>query len=200
MNAGRDWENRYAGTPCLFGNTPSPLLVRHSRLLQPGMQALAVGDGEGRNGLWLARRGLQVLALDLSPTALHRARQQADEEGLAFETCCIDALAWSWPRQAFDVITLIFVHLPPPQRMQLHRLIQTALRPGGLLFIEAYHTDQIHRASAGPTDPALLYTEDALCRDFAALETLHLEKTVTDVVVGNQARGCGVVVHFVARC
>lgn len=200
MKQNRDWESRYAASAGLFGDDPSPLLTANRHLLQPDMEtALAIGDGEGRNGLWLAAQGLRVLSLDLSPTALRRATTRARQQGLAFDTLCGDALQWTWPRQAFDVITLIFVHLPPPQRSRLHRLMQQALRPGGLIFIEAYHQDQLRCASGGPANPAVLYTLDTLRQDFVGLEILTLEKTGTRVVVDGSDQGSGVVVHFVAR-
>ncbi|HHH36962.1 MAG TPA: class I SAM-dependent methyltransferase [Gammaproteobacteria bacterium] len=199
MTGHRDWEARYRQAPCLFGDDPSPLLTGHAQLLQPGGHALAVGDGEGRNGVWLARRGLEVLSLDLSATALARARKRARQAGVTLTTCCSDALAWRWPEHVFDVVTLIFVHLPPAQRHRLHRLMAKSLRPGGLVFIEAYHRRQRDCASGGPADPDLLYTEAVLRRDFAGLEILKLEEAATRVVVEGEDRGEGRVVHFIAQ-
>jgi len=210
--SGTDWETRYAATESLFGDQPSPLLTRHAGRLRPGLHALAVGDGEGRNGVWLATQGLRVLALDLSPTALQRARARARAAGVQarYQTRCQDVLSWNRidPQaarrpardpQAFDVITLIFVHLPPEARRRLHHLVRRLLRPGGLLILEAFHQDQRERDSGGPSDPALLYTEELLYRDFAGLQVLELEKTTTEVIVGGEHRGEGVVVHFAAR-
>ncbi len=199
MKQGGDWESRYAGCACLFGNDPSPLLTAYRQLLQAGMEALAIGDGEGRNGVWLAAQGLRVLSLDISATALRRAAARAQQQGLAIDTLCCDALQWEWPCQTFDVVTLIFVHLPPPQRHHLHRLMQQALRPGGLIFIEAYHQDQLQCASGGPSNPEVLYTLDILRQDFAGLEILTLEKTTTRVMMEGSDRGSGAVVQLVAR-
>ncbi len=210
--SGTDWETRYAATESLFGDQPSPLLTRHAGYLRPGLHALAIGDGEGRNGVWLAAQGLRVLALDLSTTALRRARARARAAGVLarYQTRCQDVLSWNrvGPQtaqdtarnpQAFDVITLIFVHLPPEKRRCLHHLVRRLLRPGGLLFLEAFHQDQRERGSGGPSDPDLLYTEALLRRDFAGLQVLQLEKTTTEVILGGEHRGEGVVVHFAAR-
>ena len=199
MAQGSDWESRYAACERLFGLEPSPLLKDNGHLLRRGARALAVGDGEGRNGLWLASQGLRVCALDLSPTALGRAADRARREGLALETQCCDALSWQWPRRAYEVITLIFVHLPAAQRRRLHQYMRTALRPGGLIFIEAYHRDHLRCGSGGPADPELLYTPQTLREDFAALDILTLRKTDTQVVMGDGTQGPGVVLHFIAR-
>lgn len=199
MPQGTDWESRYAGSTCLFGDDPSPLLTANRQLLQPDMAALAIGDGEGRNGVWLASQGLRVLSLDLSATALQRTEARARQQGLAIDTLCCDALRWTWPCQAFDVITLIFVHLPPPERQHLHHLMRQALRPGGLIFIEAYHEDQLQCASGGPSNPEILYTLDILRQDFASLEIQTLEKTSTRVMREGKDQGDGVAVHFIAR-
>jgi SAM-dependent methyltransferase len=193
------WDDRYAATPNLFGDDPSPLLLEYRPLLSPGMKALAVGDGEGRNGVWLAQQGLDVLSIDLSAVALERARTRAASRGVELRTLCMDILAWEWPQAAFDLVTLMFVHLPAGQRRQLHRAIARALTPGGLFMLEAFHRDQPGYASGGPADPDLLYTLESLKADFAGFETLKLARVETDVVLAGEARGKGAAVHFVAR-
>jgi SAM-dependent methyltransferase len=193
------WDDRYAATPNLFGDEPSPLLLEFRPLLTPGMRALAVGDGEGRNGVWLAQQGFEVLSIDLSAVALERARLRAASRGVALRTLCMDILAWDWPGAAFDLVTLVFVHLPAAQRQRLHQAITRTLAPGGLFMLEAFHRDQLGCTSGGPADPGLLYTLESLETDFAGFETLKLARVDTDVILAGESRGRGVAVHYVAR-
>jgi SAM-dependent methyltransferase len=193
------WDDRYAATPNLFGDTPSPLLLEYRHLLSAGMQALAIGDGEGRNGVWLAQQGLDVLSIDLSTVALERARQRAISHGVALRTLCMDILAWEWPRTAFDLVTLMFVHLPAAQRRRLHLSIMHTLKPGGLCLLECFHRDQIGYASGGPADAGLLYTLESIEQDFAGIEIVKLARVETDVVLGGESKGNGAAVHFVGR-
>jgi hypothetical protein len=194
-----DWEQRYAAAQRLFGDSPSELLVNERQRLRPGQRALAVGDGEGRNGIWLAEQGLRVTALDLSPTAQRRAAVRAAQRGVAVELVCTDLFQWNWPSERFDVITCIFVHLPPAPRRRLYELMWQAACPGGLIFIEAYHRDQAGRDTAGPQDPALLAEETELRDTFAAADILRLQRTTTDIFSDGEHRGHGDVIHFVAR-
>ena len=180
MGRGYDWEQRYSEVARLFGETPSELLVAEKHRLQTGMSALAAGDGEGRNGVWLAEQGLQVVAIDISATALQRSRMLAEQRDVHIETLCTDLLNWSWPSSRFDVITSIFIHLPDPLRRQLHRSMLQALKPGGLLLIEGFHVDQVGLDSGGPSDPTLMLSETVLEQDFSAhkRETGPLSKIV----------------------
>ncbi len=194
-----DWNTRYAASPQLFGDRPSPLLTGHRALLRPGMRVLAIGDGEGRNGVWLAAQGLDVLSVDQSTEAQARARARADALHVPLETQCVDVTAWEWPQAAFDAIVCIFVHFPSTTRPAIHRAIIDALRPGGLLILEVFHRDQIARGSGGPSDPDLLYTTGELAAAFSDCEILLLEQAETDVEVHGECKGRGSVVHLIAR-
>lgn len=195
----RDWSQRYRDSDCLFGDQPSALLTGNRHLLQPGQRALAIADGEGRNGLWLAARGLSVTTLDRTPEAVARARAAAAQRRLEANILCVDLFDWTWPAAAFDVVALIFLHLPPEQRQQLFRLIDHTLRPGGLLLLEGYRDEQADMDSGGPGDPALFYNRALLRQAFRDYRMLTLEDTLTDVVSDGEYRGKGAIVHMVAR-
>ncbi len=96
------WNERYATDDYIFGEAPNAFLAAQAALLRPGMTALAVADGEGRNGVWLAKQGLDVLAVDFSPVALAKSRKLAAREGVAVRTECADLLTWDWGRERFD--------------------------------------------------------------------------------------------------
>jgi len=193
------WDERYAASRNLFGDDPSPLLREMRPRFLPGMKALAIGDGEGRNGVWLARLGLDVLSIDLSAVALDRARRRAQDAGVTLRTLQTDILAWKWPVEAFDLVTLIFVHLPSAARQRLHRSMRRAVKPGGLIVLEAFHRDQLECGSGGPSDPDLLYTRAEVEHEFSGFEILRCTQIDTDVVLDGVPQGKGSAVHFVAR-
>ncbi|MFZ5727845.1 MAG: SAM-dependent methyltransferase, partial [Pseudomonadota bacterium] len=114
------WDERYQGEAYLFGEAPNAFLARQSDRLRPGMTALAVADGEGRNGVWLAEQGLDVLSIDASRVAQDKARRLAARRGveLAFEIA--DLSAWNWPADRFDLVAAIFIQFAdPPLRARL---------------------------------------------------------------------------------
>ena len=64
------WNQRYGEADYIFGTAPNAFLARHAGLFKPGQRALCVADGEGRNSVWLAEQGLEVVAFDFSPVAV----------------------------------------------------------------------------------------------------------------------------------
>ena len=88
------WNERFSSADYLFGTAPNAFLTRQEHLLRQGLRALAIADGEGRNGVWLAERGLDVLSIDFSPVALEKARQLAAHRAVALKTQLADLEHW----------------------------------------------------------------------------------------------------------
>ena len=95
------WETRFSPPGYVFGKEPNAFLKAQAHRLRPGQTALSVADGEGRNGVWLAEQGLDVLAIDFSPIALAKARALAQERGVALRTEVADVTTWRWPEAAY---------------------------------------------------------------------------------------------------
>src|SRR5271165_6260566 len=111
------WEKRYAAPDYLYGTEPNAFLKAQAGLLPKTGKALAVADGEGRNGVWLAEQGLDVLSVDFSPTALAKAQALARLRGVTMRTMQADIVAWEWPNAEFDVVVGIFFQfVAPPER------------------------------------------------------------------------------------
>jgi len=134
------WDSRYQTGDYVFGTTPSEWLVAHRADLKPGMRALALADGEGRNGVWLASQGVLVTCVDQSETAQAKARELAAGRRVTLELVNADLLVWDWP-SGFDLVLICFLHLPPDARRKVFQQAITALAPGGLLLVEGYHAD-----------------------------------------------------------
>src|ERR1700728_4834307 len=116
MSEQERWETRYRPPDYLFGKAPNAFLASQAHRLRPGQNALSVADGEGRNGVWLAEQGLDVLTIDFSATALGKAQALARERGLRIATEVADLNRWRWPLAKFDVIAAIFIHFSAPER------------------------------------------------------------------------------------
>src|SRR5262245_63927972 len=108
------WEKRFSVPDYVFGTEPNAFLKSQADILPKSGAALAVADGEGRNGVWLAERGLDVLSIDWSPTALGKARALAKERGVALRTAQVDVVQWQWPVVEFDVVVAIFIQFLMP--------------------------------------------------------------------------------------
>ncbi len=135
------WDERYASRESLWSGDPNPQLVAEVQELTPG-RALDVGCGEGGDSVWLARRGWQVTGVDISATALDRARRHADDAGaeVAGRTAWIraDVTTYDPPRAAFDLVSAQFLHLPGDIRDDVHLRLAGAVAPDGILLIVAH--------------------------------------------------------------
>ena len=195
------WDSRYAGAPYAYGEAPNAFLA--SLTFAPGGRALVPGDDEGRNGVFLAERGLKVETLDLSAEGVAKARRLAQARGVSLDARQADVLAWDWPVAAYDVIALIYLHLAAPGRRLLHARALAALRPGGRIVLEAFTPGQLVKqaegARGGPREAGLLYSAADLREDFADTEIERLEEVETELREGALHVGASAVVRMVAR-
>ena len=195
------WNERFAATEAyVFGTAPNGFLAACRDRLPMTGRALAIADGEGRNGVFLAECGLDVVSVDFSPAAQEKARALAVARGVAIETVTADLLAWDWPEAAFDVVAAIFFQFVGPQgRDLLFERIRRALKPGGLLILEGYRPEQIANGTGGPKTPENMYTRALLEDRFA--DFLDREITEHDLLLdeGEGHRGMSAVIDLVGR-
>lgn len=193
------WDLKYVGDDYFYGKEPNAWLVSQAGRLRPGMRALSVADGEGRNAVWLAGQGLDVTAVDASGNAVAKAKALAAACGVAVTHVQADLTSWAWPAAAFDVVVAIFAHFTPEHRPAIHRAMLDALARGGLVLIEAYFPFQHLHRTGGPPDLDMLYTAWRLAQDFQAAEIIELAEVTTDLQEGSGHSGRSAVVRLVAR-
>jgi ubiquinone/menaquinone biosynthesis C-methylase UbiE len=194
------WNARYATDDYIFGTAPNVFLASQAARIRPGMRALAIADGEGRNGVWLAEQGATVHAIDVSPFALEKARKLAAERGVALEIEQADVLNWTWPEAAYDLVVAIFIQFaPPPERDRIIEGIRRTLKPGGTLILQGYTPKQIEFATGGPSNPANMYTEADLRRWFGDWVIEHLAEHESHISEGAHHHGMSALIDLVAR-
>ncbi len=178
------WNERFATEGYVYGTEPNGFLVSCADVLAPGMTALAVADGEGRNGVWLARQGLDVLSVDGAENGIIKARRLAERHGVALRTEVADLRQWAWPVAAFDIVAALYIHFFPADRPAMHAAMAAALKPDGRLVMEAFHPDQLAYGTGGPPVEEMLYSADMLRGDFADLEIEALDEVEIDLFEG----------------
>jgi len=194
------WEARFKEPGYHFGTEPNAFLKSKADLLKPGQKALSIADGEGRNGVFLASLGLDVLAIDFSPSALAKSQALAKERGVTLRTEQADLETWKWPVAAFDVIVGIFFQfLTPELRTRVFADTKRALKPGGLMLIEGYGLKQLEYKTGGPSEPERLYTRPMLQEafsDFASIEITEYDAMLSE---GDRHVGMSALVDLVGR-
>lgn len=193
------WDERFGQAEPIYGEQPNAYLRVQVHRLSPRSKILVPGDGYGRNGIWLAKQGFRVSTIDLSPVGVERARKSAQAAGLTMAIEEADLTTWNWPMGNFDAVASIFLHLPPDIRPHIHGQMLGALKPAGLLIIEAFTPAQLQHLSGGPKQLELLYTTEILQKDFTGAEVLELLEVEIDLDEGRLHRGRAAVVHGVFR-
>jgi len=191
------WDERFAVDEYVFGTEPNDFLVEQSSLLRSPV--LSIGEGEGRNAVFLALLGLAVHAVDSSAVGLSKARALARSRGLDIHTIEADLADHVPPDSHYEAVISIFAHLPSPVRQQLYPRIARCLKPGGILLMEAYAEAQIHRDTGGPKSLDMLMSVGKVREEFPDFEPLILREIERDVCEGHGHTGAACVVQFVGR-
>jgi SAM-dependent methyltransferase len=192
------WDERYSKAGFSYGTEPNDFLVSVADRIPPG-PVLMLGEGEGRNGVFLAGLGYEVVAVDQSGAGLAKARQLADEKGVRIQTQQADLRDFPIQPEAWAGIVSIFCHLPPAIRAPLHAAAVRGLRPGGVFVLEAYTPRQYGRGTGGPPTPELMVSLDTLTGELAGLELLHAQELEREVREGTCHTGLASVVQLLAH-
>jgi cyclopropane fatty-acyl-phospholipid synthase-like methyltransferase len=194
------WDARYRSEEYIFGTRPNAFLTSQEKHLVAGSRVLAVADGEGRNGVWLAERGCKVCAVDISPVAVEKAKKLALDRKVDIEIVIADLMKWEWPEAAFDAVVCIFIQFASPRmRKKLFDGFWHTLRPGGVVIMEGYGVKQLQYTSGGPKELENLYTPQILRDAFTGWQMLLLHEYETVLDEGPKHRGMAALIDLVAR-
>lgn len=199
---GPKWDRQYADTGYIFGTAPNVFLAAEAHRFKPRGRILVPGDGEGRNGVWLAEQNFAVTSVEASLVGVGKAQALAAARGVRLDIHNANLDTWGWPLDAFDGVAAIFVHFEPHVRRSMHRRMLAALKPGGVLLLEAFtpkHVENRKAGSRGGPPSEMLYTTDLLRDDLAdgKIELLREEEVMLDE--GSRHQGRAQVVRLVAR-
>ncbi len=176
----KDWNQRYEGDELLWTARPNSFLVEEIGALTPG-RALDLACGEGRNAVWLAEQGWQVTGVDFADVALEKARLLAEQRGVRVEWIRADLLEYAPPPEAFELVIVFYLQMPPePLRPILARAAK-AVTPGGTFLLVAHDSSNLTHGYGGPRDPAALYTADDVLPALVELKIERAEPIVRTV-------------------
>lgn len=194
------WETRFRGTDFIFGKQPNHFLASCKPLLPGSGRALAIADGEGRNGVWLAEQGLDVVSLDFSEAAQVKAASLAEERGVEMALIRADVEAWDYPANTFDVVIDIFSQFSAPAgRAEKWRGVVRTLKPNGLLIVQGYTPKQLEYGTGGPKTVENLYTREMLQEAFGAFRDITITEEERDLHEGAAHSGMSAVIGLTAH-
>ncbi|HUP34163.1 MAG TPA: class I SAM-dependent methyltransferase [Candidatus Limnocylindria bacterium] len=184
------WNRRWAGEERVHaGTAPSRFLVAEVAALRPGA-ALDLACGAGRNAVWLAEQGWRVTAADFSGVALRMARSLAARRRTAVDWIEADLLAWTPPVRAYDLVCVLYLQLPAPERRTVLARAAGAVRDGGTLLVVGHDLLNLTEGWGGPTQPDVLFTPDDVVAEIGDLrveQARRVRRPVEDAGAAHEA-------------
>lgn len=189
------WNKRYSTEAYAYGKEPNAFFSAQLEKTSPG-KILLPGEGEGRNAVYAATKGWAVDAFDQSDNGRDKALALASEAGVEINYSVCSVEDFPYLQNRYDAVGLIYFHTDGPSREKLHRKVYESLKPGGSIFLEAFHKEQLNNNTGGPKSLDLLFDEEILSGDFSRLEILMLEKQQITLNEGLFHQGQASVIRF----
>lgn len=200
------WNNRYQdiGNAYLFGTEPNRYLASKAALFKTRQKALSLGDGEGRNSVWLSKKGLDVTAVEISPLAVDKARKLAAQHGVDIHLIQTDMLLHDWNAAAlnntFDWVIGIFIQFVGAEdRKTQFQTMKGLTAPGGRILLHGYTPKQLEYRTGGPSNLENLYTRQILLDAFSDWEIEEMIEHEDMLSEGTAHCGQSALISMIAR-
>jgi cyclopropane fatty-acyl-phospholipid synthase-like methyltransferase len=195
------WNERFDKEEFIFGKEPNEYLVAQaSQHLKPSSSVLCIADGEGRNGVWLAKQGMRVTGFDVSDIALTKANQFAKENQVNIHYSLSDTDTFEWQPNTYDAAIGIFIQFADPEmRARIFNQVHQTLKPGGLFILQGYTPKQLEYKTGGPSLIEHLYTEELIRELTLGFEILDLQCYEKELSEGARHAGMSALLGMVAK-
>jgi SAM-dependent methyltransferase len=195
------WNQRFDKQEFIFGKEPNEYLVEQaSHFLKPNSSVLCIADGEGRNGVWLAKQGMRVTGFDVSDIALAKAKQLAADNEVNIQYSLCDTDGFDWQANAYDAVVGIFIQFADPEmRARIFQQVHQTLKSGGLFILQGYTPKQLEYKTGGPSLIQHLYTEEMISELSSDFEILDLQCYEKELSEGARHTGMSALLGMVAK-
>jgi len=193
------WDKKYNTVEFVYGREPNGFLKQNLHAITSGNKILSLGEGEGRNAIFLLKNGFKVTAIDQSIVGLKKAASWASEIGFHLEIICDDLKFHPKEENKWDAIVNIFAHMNSCERIKMHQRIEKALKIGGVYILEAYTVDQLKYDTGGPKELDLFMSLTDLKIELAHLNFEVQKEYIKEIREGIGHSGQSAVVSIVAR-
>ena len=193
------WDERYDTEEYVYGTEPNDFLVSINGRIPRGGRVLSLGEGEGRNGVYLAKLGYSVTAVDLSPVGMKKAEKLARDNGVSIKTVAADLAEYNIEPGAWDGIISFFCHMDRDTRRRIFGQAVKGLRPGGVFILEAFTPAQLKYDTGGPKNAELMMTASDLKDELSGLEFIIADELEREVREGVHHQGTAAVLQVLAQ-
>ena len=194
---GEFWDERYSSIEFVYGTEPNIFFKDELDKLKTG-NILLLGEGDGRNAVYAAVKGWNIDAVDFSIIAKEKALKLAEENSVRINYEITDLSEYKPKSNYYDAAAIIFLHLNPKIRSDVHSKVVDSLIPGGTLILEVYEKKQLGKNSGGPKNIDMLYSKEELQDDFSKMKIISLEKKIITLNESEHHKGEAVVLRLIA--
>ncbi|WP_419767989.1 class I SAM-dependent methyltransferase [Arcobacter sp.] len=198
MNQQELWNKKFSRDGYLYGTNPNQFIKNSYVNFKKDQTVLCLGEGEGRNAIFLAKEGFDVEAIDASDIGLNKLFEQSKIENVEIKTACMDINDWQVSKK-YGAILFSFLHLKIDELKTLIKKIETSLEKDGFFVCEVFSKNQIENNSGGPKDLELLYSMDDFKENIKELKIHKLEEVITNLEEGTGHQGEASVIRLIAQ-
>ena len=198
------WEERYGAEEFAYGVEPNKFFEKVLTENSLKGAILLPAEGEGRNAVFAAKKGLNVTCFDMSTQGKLKAQKLAELNNVTINYLVGELSELHFEKNSFDIIVLIYAHFPPNLKKAYHKKIASYLKKGGTLILEGFSKNQLkineeNQQAFGPKNIDMLYTVEEIKNDFENLEIQILKEEQIILNEGIHHTGKGSVIRFVGK-
>ncbi len=190
------WDERFSGRDYFYGTEPNEFFKTEIDKLEPG-KALFLGEGEGRNSVYAATLGWKVDAVDYSRVAREKALALSKRKNTEINYILADLKDFTPSENSYDLVVIIFLHLPEELRSEVHRKAINSLKAGGKIIFQVFEKEQLNYGTGGPQNIDLLYSLEDVYTDFQNLEIEKFSKEIIELDENKHHSGKACVIRYV---
>ena len=193
------WNQRYDSENYVYGVNPNEFLIENIKQIRPCGRVLCLSEGEGRNAVFLAKKGFDVTCIDISEIAKEKALKLASLNSVKINYLNLDLNNFEFKSNSWDAIISIFAHTKQNLRQKILKCIKESLVAEGLFILEGYNLDQLNYNSGGPKDIQMFFDKTELENYFFDFKILITKNIIRMISEGDGHNGNSSVVQFIAR-
>lgn len=198
------WEERYGAKEFAYGVEPNVFFKKTVKDFKLNGTILLPAEGEGRNAVFAAKKGLDVTCFDMSTRGKEKALKLATLNNVSINYVLGELSEMEFEENSFDVIALIYAHFPPEVKSKYHQKVSEWLKKDGVLILEGFSKNQLeinkeNEQSFGPKNIEMLYTVEEIKNDFSVLETIELREEFIHLNEGIYHKGKGAVIRYIGK-
>lgn len=193
------WNEHFHSEEYYYGEEPNVFIEQQAYRLEHGQKVIAFAEGEGRNAVFLAKRNLEVTAIDYAESGLQKTKKLAQKHSVDVLTQKIDLLEEEVPNEEYDAAIMVYGHFHKNAQIMILNKMKKAIKPKGMMMLEVFSEEQLKYRTGGPQDLDMLYDPKEILAWCKGHEVIHFFYGEQERVAGKAHTGLAHVIQLVLR-